>query len=86
MQRHHLAIAVAGLVLLGAPASAETCSKDLQETHVALRRTQAAPDAIAQAWQHIVAARQARAAKHYGACRTEARDALDLLKQAGSKA
>ncbi|GEM_PF-5407364 len=51
------------------------CQKAIQASEKALEKSQASPDTIAQAWQHISNAKQEKGA----ACKDEAKQAQEML-------
>ncbi len=51
------------------------CQKAIHASERALKKSQASPDTIAQAWQHIANAKQEKGA----ACKEEARQAQEML-------
>ncbi len=51
------------------------CQKAIQASEKALKKSQASPDTIAQAWQHIETAKQEKGS----ACKDEAKQAQEML-------
>lgn len=51
------------------------CQKAIQASEKALKKSQASPDTIAQAWQHIENAKQEKGS----ACKDEAKQAQEML-------
>lgn len=51
------------------------CQKAIQASEKALKKSQASPDTIAQAWQHISTAKQEKGQ----ACKDEAKQAQEML-------
>jgi len=57
------------------PHAMSACQKAIQASEKALEKSQASPDTIAQAWQHISNAKQEKGP----ACRDEAKQAQEML-------